>query len=202
MGTQELLTHIEAPAQENPVLDIMEDRDEYTGSHRTLHELEWLEASDPQNRSDHRQDHEGEPNRLHSEEAAGERWESLYDHVLFQLNAMALEPQLAFCAECLAGCLDRNGWLGEDLFLLADEFGQPFERIERALAVVQSLEPAGIGARSLSECLCLQLKRRVPVDQLALSIAAGYLESLTRIGTEWSPGHWTPVRMLCAGPPR
>lgn len=100
--------------------------------------------------------------------------------MLSQLNFMELEPKLASCAAFLTRCLNQNGWLDEDLSLLAEERNQPLRRMERALGVIQSLEPAGIGARSLSECLCLQLKRQMPVDQLALRIAAEQLESLAK----------------------
>lgn len=180
MGTQELLEHIEAVLQENPVLEADggyagcdEPRDLFC-------KLEWLETTDPQNRYYHQQDHGPEADSSYLDSVSEERGESLYDHVCAQLWTMKLEPQFASCVEFLAGCLDQNGWLDEDVSLLAREFGRALAEMERALSVVQSLEPAGIGARNLSECLCLQLKRRVPVDRLALSIAADYLEPLAR----------------------
>lgn len=68
----------------------------------------------------------------------------------------------------------------ESVHTLAQELDQPSGLIGRALAVIQSLEPAGVGARNLSECLCLQLLRHVPVDQLALGIVQKHLEALAQ----------------------
>ena len=180
MGAQELLERIETTVQENPVLEPVENHDGYDELHEISQKLKWLEASDPQNRSYHRQDCEAEIGYPNSDGTTEDQEESLYDHVLSQLQAMGLEPRLAFCAKFLAGCFDNNGWISEDISLLANECGQPIKQMEQALRVVQSLEPAGIGAGNLSECLCIQLRRHMPVDSLALSIATDHLESLAR----------------------
>ena len=52
--------------------------------------------------------------------------------------------------------------------------------MERALHIVQGLEPAGIGARDLKECLLLQLKRQSGNDELAKKIIDGYLDALAK----------------------
>ena len=52
--------------------------------------------------------------------------------------------------------------------------------VEKALAAVQSLEPAGVGARNLSECLVLQLQRRHEDSELAIRIARDYLDPLSK----------------------
>lgn len=180
MGAQELSEYIETAVQENPVLEAAESSEEYDESQGLLRKMEWLMDSDPQNQYYHREERELQSDLSRSGGTAAEREEDLYSHILSQLRSIGLEPQLMCCAELLAGCLDQNGRLDEDIALLAKEFGQPPKMMERALTVLQSLEPAGIGARSLSECLCLQLKRRMPVDRLALSIAAEYLEALAK----------------------
>ena len=56
----------------------------------------------------------------------------------------------------------------------------PAEMIAKALAVVQSLEPAGVAARDLSECLILQLRRRGEADETVLAIVKDYLPQLGR----------------------
>lgn len=50
----------------------------------------------------------------------------------------------------------------------------------QALEVVQSLEPAGVGARDLAECLKLQLVRRTPVNELAVRIVERHLDALSK----------------------
>ena len=54
--------------------------------------------------------------------------------------------------------LDETGYLTVSVADIADSTGEPVERIEQALAIVQDLDPAGVGARSLTECLALQAK--------------------------------------------
>lgn len=100
--------------------------------------------------------------------AAPERTETLAEHLLAQLDTRPLAPALRREAQRIAENLNAAGWLdGGD----ADP---------EALALIQSLEPAGVGARTLSECLCLQLRRRSPVPELALAIAERCLEDLSR----------------------
>ena len=180
MGSQELLEYIEEAVQENPVLEREEhyDRnDEFTDLRR---KLEWLESTDPQNRYYHQQYSEDENDPLRNFGSVEDREENLYYYVLSQVRALDLPPETAACAEFLVESLNQNGWLDEPLSALAEDLGQPLERLEKALEVVQALEPAGVGARDLSECLCLQLIRRTPVNRLALEIAKTQLDALSK----------------------
>lgn len=180
MGSQELLEYIEEAVQENPVLEREEsyDRnDEFTDLRR---KLEWLESTDPQNRYYHQQDSEDENDPLRNFGSVEDGEENLYYYVLSQVRALDLAPETAACAEFLVESLNQNGWLDEPLEALAEDLGQPVERLEQALEVVQSLEPAGVGARDLSECLRLQLVRRTPVNQLAVEIAKSHLDALSK----------------------
>src|SRR3546814_6129635 len=65
---------------------------------------------------------------------------------------------------CLIDQLDDNGYLTSDLAELAAQLGCALERIEAVLAVLQGFEPTGIFARSLAECLALQLRERDRYD--------------------------------------
>lgn len=180
MASQELLEHLEAAAQENPVLELHETYDDSKQETDLHRKQEWLESTDFQNRSYHRQDSEHDVDFLNKYGAVEDYAETLYDHILTQLNGLSLPPETAACAKFLAGCLEKNGWLEEDLSSLARELGQSEEIMNRALAVVQSLDPAGVAARNLSECLCLQLLRRRPVDELAVRIAGEQLDALAK----------------------
>jgi len=83
---------------------------------------------------------------------------SLADHLQEQLGAAARDPRERFVAAYLVGQLDESGYLVGDLWEAADALGVPLAEAERALKLVQSLEPTGVGARSLSECLALQAR--------------------------------------------
>ena len=76
--------------------------------------------------------------------------------------------------------VDEDGYLAvEDLESLA-EMKIPQPLIDQALETVQGLEPAGVGARNLSECLLLQLARQAHVSPAVLDIAARFLPELGR----------------------
>ncbi len=103
---------------------------------------------------------------------------SLYDGLHRQLGCLELPHKLYCAASLLIDCLDEDGWLREDLAQLATQWETSLPLLEEALAVVQSLEPTGVGCRDLSECLTLQLKEQDPPDLLALDIAANHLQAL------------------------
>jgi RNA polymerase sigma-54 factor len=91
------------------------------------------------------------------DERAGEA-PTLAEHLHAQIGAAARDPRLAFIARHIAGLLDEAGYLTVPLREVADELGAPLAEVEAALALVQSLDPTGVGARSLSECLALQAR--------------------------------------------
>jgi RNA polymerase sigma-54 factor len=95
---------------------------------------------------------------------------SLEDYLLSQLNIKNITiPQMRMIKELIKN-LDESGYIVEDLHELAKNNNIPIEQIEAALAVIQTLEPAGIGARNLQECLTIQLKRDHPKNELAHTI--------------------------------
>ncbi len=180
MGAQELTQYLEEAAEENPVLEVEISCGVPEQVPELCRRLEWLAAGDVQNGCYHRQDAEEAYEALEHYGVTDDREESLYRHIAAQLQGLNLEPELAACAGFLAADLDRNGWLSGPLEVLAAEIHQPLSRMERALEVLQSLEPAGVAARDLLECLCLQLLRLRPVDKLALAIATDHLDALAK----------------------
>lgn len=83
-----------------------------------------------------------------------------------QLQLRDLDPRQYAIAEYLIGNLDEDGYLRRELFAIVDDlaFSQNIEtsetELEQILGVVQQLDPPGVGARDLQECLLLQLKRK------------------------------------------
>ena len=180
MGSQELLEYIEEAVQENPVLEPEENYDKQDEFSVLRRKLEWLESTDPQNRYYHQQDTEEEDSPLKNYGTVEDEDENLYYYVLSQLRVLELEPQVMDAGVFLVESLNQNGWLDEPLEDLAADCGCSLAVMEQALAAVQSLEPAGVGARTLSECLKLQLVRRAPVDELAVRIVENYLDALSK----------------------
>ena len=81
---------------------------------------------------------------------------SLADHLEAQVGAVAGDAREEAIARHLIGLLDEAGYLTAPLREVAAELDIALAEAERALKVVQSLDPTGVGARSLSECLALQ----------------------------------------------
>ena len=94
-----------------------------------------------------------------------------------QLNTFRLSNEERDISEFIVGSLDESGYLRRSLEDLMDDlaFTQNVytteEKIERVLGTVQNLDPAGVGARSLEECLIIQLKRKTPTKSIEQAIA-------------------------------
>ncbi|MFH0731653.1 MAG: RNA polymerase factor sigma-54 [Candidatus Omnitrophota bacterium] len=101
-----------------------------------------------------------------------------------QLEIMDIETGLLDIAKYLIYEMDDNGYINIDLEDAAQELAADTTDIEAALAIVQSMEPAGIGARNIQECLSLQLKRRGKEDSVEYRIVNGFLNELTRNDAE------------------
>lgn len=83
---------------------------------------------------------------------------SLHDHLTAQMQVALTAPADRVVATNLIDMVDDAGYLQGDLRQLADKLGVPLAMIDRVLAVLQTFEPTGVFARSLAECLALQLK--------------------------------------------
>ncbi|HEY0242394.1 MAG TPA: RNA polymerase factor sigma-54 [Gemmatimonadaceae bacterium] len=127
----------------------------------------------------------------------------LYDHLRDQLMLMPLRPRQMLLGEEIIGNIDENGYLTcsiEDVVhglnqWIHDSGGHWFEEDESAaefttgegedlLRIVQSMDPAGIGARNLRECLLLQLRDQQLEDTLTYKIINDYFDQL--INHRWS----------------
>ena len=101
--------------------------------------------------------------------------ESFFQNLYDQLSFRNLSEQDQNIAAFIVGSLDPDGYLRRDLDSLVDDLafraGIECERedVERMLKVVQSLDPAGVGARDLRECLLLQLKAAKPGEDVRLA---------------------------------
>ena len=112
---------------------------------------------------------------------------TLTDHLMMQLGMVLSGPDLAI-ARVVVDALDDAGYLTETLRALADRLGVPLMRVETMLGVVQSCDPTGVGARTLSECLALQAREadrydpcmKLLIDNLEL-LAAGRIAQLQRM---------------------
>ena len=102
---------------------------------------------------------------------------SFNQHLINQLSTVSLDDQEWGIAEFLVGSVDESGYIRRPLADIMDDlaFTQNIytdeATIEQVLRTVQTLDPPGVGARSLDECLIIQLKRKTPSESIDLSIA-------------------------------
>jgi len=104
---------------------------------------------------------------------------TLKDHLREQMHVAFSDPVDRLIGAHLIECLDEAGWLQEDLDEAAERLGCGRPQVERVLTVLQACEPAGVFARSLKECLALQLRERDRLDP-AMQILLDHLELLAR----------------------
>ena len=104
---------------------------------------------------------------------------TLADHLAGQIALTFADPADRLIAGELAGTLSDAGYLEADTAELAARFGVAPERVEAVLTRCQTLDPAGVFARDLAECLALQLKARDRLDP-AMAALVGHLDLLAR----------------------
>ena len=99
---------------------------------------------------------------------------SIEDQLLNQLTLRKYSSIQLKIIKHLIEILDVNGYLTSDPEEIANQLDVHLELVEESIIVIQTLEPAGIGARNLQECLLIQLERENLKDDLALTILTHY----------------------------
>ncbi len=113
-------------------------------------------------------------------EATHSRRETLSEHLEWQLQLATLEDREALAARHIIGNLDDHGYLKASTEEIARQSGVPPEVVETALAKVQQLDPVGVGARDLRECLLLQLDILRLDDPMVRTLVSDHLDGLQR----------------------
>ncbi|MVN21941.1 RNA polymerase factor sigma-54 [Mucilaginibacter arboris] len=114
---------------------------------------------------------------------------SFFDNLQNQLDLLPLSDKDFRICQQIIGSLDDDGYLRRPIMSITDDlaFSQNVmaedEEVEDMLKVVQSFDPAGVGARDLQECLLIQLRRKdinIPVIRKAIQVVEHYLDEFTR----------------------
>ena len=152
LNTLELAQYVQEAVEANPLLEY--SRDAADGNWQETDGREY-----PRSHSTRSRDDEPAPDPLAN---AARQEETLQQVLLEQLGCQKLEKQERSLAEYIIGTLDGNGWWKEDISATAKAFGVTEAAVEAALHRVQQLEPAGVGAQNLAQCLELQLPPEAP----------------------------------------
>ena len=114
---------------------------------------------------------------------------SLQEYLMEQLRYRNLSDNERKVVEFLVGSIDEDGYLRRDMESISDDIAfslgleYSVEELERLLSIIHQLEPAGIGARNLQECLLLQMSQRridTPAKRMALKILSSHFEEFVK----------------------
>jgi RNA polymerase sigma-54 factor len=181
----DLNAQIQEALEENIMLEMEDLPDVPRTSDESTAEVEAIRSDELwQSRSDDRaQDGgwngEGRP----ITEFADESGETLQEHLYWQLEMEDFSVREALIGEALVDSINDDGYLISDFSEIIESLNeQPpvtLDEVESALAKIQHLDPVGVGARSLSECLARQIEQldsKTPGYKLAIAIAEGHLD--------------------------
>lgn len=108
--------------------------------------------------------------------------DTMYDHLLQQLQLLDFNNDEKRLGEEIIGDIDDDGYLREDLQKIVDDTNLAFQMsltiqdAEKVLAGIQSLDPVGVGSRNLRECLLVQLRARAEADPQEHTVAFRIIE--------------------------
>ncbi|MGO4274026.1 RNA polymerase factor sigma-54, partial [Paenibacillus sp. TAF58] len=163
LSSYELSQYLQEQALENPLLDI----ESFTSSNLKTGKSSQITGSiaDPLWR-------------------AKAREETLEQRLLSQLRIAGVSEPLYQTAAYLAGNLDDRGYLPLSITEVSSFLNKPIEAVEEALACLQSLDPPGVGARDLQECLLLQSSRDHTAPQHAFELISQCMQQLAQMKLE------------------
>ena len=128
-----------------------------------------------------RDDGEADP-KIAAMANAAARPQSLQEHLADQWRFVEVEPEVKRAGETIVTFLEDDGYLRTNFETMAENVKPPLslQSLEQALPLVQKLEPAGIGARDLPECLLLQMNQAYPEASLAQRIVRDHLQDVAK----------------------
>lgn len=164
-------------AEENPLVDWSEGEEAFDRrGQELLQKMEWLEEADGENRSFYQAEQEGkerEDARFGSKDG-----QSLREYLIFQINIQEISEGHKAVLRFLAESTAESGYLEADaLEMMMERYLMKETTAARILKEFQSLDPVGVGARDLRECLLIQLRQK-DASALAVQLAEAYLEDL------------------------
>jgi RNA polymerase sigma-54 factor len=101
---------------------------------------------------------------------------SFTDQLMGQLRIVTDDPKTLAIGDYLIGSLDESGYLTCGLEEVANTFGVGVDEVDKVLEIIQAIDPPGVGARNLQECLLLQLKYRGLGDSVAAAIIRDHFD--------------------------
>jgi RNA polymerase sigma-54 factor len=105
---------------------------------------------------------------------------SLTDHLDEQLRFTVEDPLVRLIGTEIIGNLDEDGYLRAELAEIAERCKTTVEQVEKVLALIQAFDPPGVAARSIQECLLIQLRSDPNPDPVSIEIIEDHFDELSR----------------------
>jgi RNA polymerase sigma-54 factor len=103
---------------------------------------------------------------------------TFYEDLISQLRLMNITDKEFMIGEAIISSLDEEGYFREPLSEIAESMNVKTEEVNQTLSLIQSLDPPGVGARDLQECLIIQIDRHKETHPIAKQMVVKYLETL------------------------
>jgi RNA polymerase sigma-54 factor len=182
LSKPELLEAIEQEVKENPILEVEESKGDEspaepaseTASEDREDVTEWLEKYSPSEEYEPRQTRE--EREFPSFDNLVKKSSNLRDYIRWQVGLSDFSPDERITAEWLIEDIDDNGYLAYNLAEIAETSSIPEEVLERALKKIQKLDPPGVGARNLKECILIQYEARGDRDPIFEHVVTKYFD--------------------------
>ena len=187
LSSLELAEMVEKELLESPVLELTESGDSKIGETEFQEEagseqketvdkyMDWAEYFDGPDDREYVPVEKGERTTF---EALSSNAVLLQEHLEFQLHLSVMDQRLRQVGEYLIGCLDDNGYLQVTTNEAANALEESDTTVESMLTLIQTFDPAGVGARTLSECLTIQALQRGITDPVLLAIIDHHLDDI------------------------
>lgn len=174
MSFQELTAYLTQAVTENPMLELLPPEND--GGAAGTSDADEVDAQ----QDDCDVEYFSGCERKTALEAYGVKRELFSDLLREQLIGKTRDEQVLRCCSLLIDCLDQRGYLCSDWDLAGKHAHFGMNTVRNAMLLLQSLEPVGVGARNLTECLLLQLAARVPYDERAAQLVRQGLPLLAK----------------------
>ncbi|RSL30797.1 RNA polymerase sigma-54 factor [Salibacterium salarium] len=171
LSTLDLHQYIEEAALENPLMEIEEQ--DTSSMHAESYDMPVMWHDEPPEMQEREEHNEYSP----FDQAKDDRLR-VPDYLIQQIRLMPVDKFETKVLKHLASNVGDNGYLEGTYEETAAVLPVSWEKYEECVAHLQRLEPAGIAARSLKECLLLQLQRKFPRYELAEQVVSDWLEEL------------------------
>jgi len=179
MSQLELTEAIEQELKENPILEIAEKDEKQEKEESQEDAQEEVDMEEFLNRYTSSEEFMEKDDREYPDyENIVKKSSNLRDYLRWQAGLSHFDPQERIAAEWIIENIDDNGYLAYPISEIANASGFSIELLEGVLSKIQRFDPAGVGARSLKECIYLQYEAKGEKDPIFEEILDKYFDML------------------------